>query len=150
MGQGDGQEVEWLERLVGVVREVHDLMLAVGGGMPGEHTASLYAACARPFQTAFGESIYSDVFGRAAAILHAIVCDHVFADCNKRTGTVTACFFLDSEGILPPRDNQESLRLNMLGDVALAAASGYLTVDQVGSWIRRIFEPESRTAGGAP
>ena len=90
MGQGDGSQVEWLDVLVDGVRAIHELMLEIGGGAAGEHTASLYAACARPFQSAFGESIYADAYSRAAAIFHAIICDHVFVDGNKRTATGTA------------------------------------------------------------
>ncbi len=141
MGQGDGQEVDWLEALVDLVREVHGQMLEIGGGAPGEHTASLYSACARPFQSAFGESIHDGPYERAAAILHAIICDHVFVDGNKRTGTAAALLFLYAEDALSNPHEREDLRLALLGEVALAAARGGLTVEQVAFWIRRIFEP---------
>ena len=140
MGQGDGQEVEWLDALVDLVRDIHGWMLQIGGGAPGEHAASLYSACARPFQSAFGENIYVTAYERAAAILHAIVCDHVFVDGNKRTGTAAAMVFLYAEDV-PISDPQEALRLALLGQVTLEAASGSLTVDQVTFWVRRIFEP---------
>jgi len=141
MGQGDGREVEWLDTLVDGVRAIHELMLEVGGGAQGEHTASLYAACARPFQSAFGESIYMDAYERTAAILHGIICDHVFVDGNKRTGTGTAMLFLTSASVLAVPDEHEDLKLALLGEVALATASGKLTVDQVAFWVRRIFAP---------
>jgi len=143
MGQGDGREVAWLDAIVDGVREVHEVMIEVGGGAPGEHTASLYAACARPFQTAFGEPLFDDPVARVAAIFHAIICDHVFVDGNKRTGTGVALLYLTAEGILPVPDPQEDLKLALLGEVALATASGRLTVEQVTYWIRRIFEPSS-------
>jgi death-on-curing protein len=140
MGQGDGQEVDWLDRLVDVVREIHELALEIGGGAPGEHTASLYAACARPFQSAFGGSIYTTPQDRAAALFHGIICDHAFVDGNKRTGTVAAFFLLGSENAWPEPDDQSQLRLELLAQVALAAASGRVTVRQVADWIQRIFE----------
>ena len=142
MGQGDGQEVDWLDSLVDSVRRVHATMLKVGGGAQGEHTASLYAACARPFQSAFGEDIYVGPYERAAAILHGIICDHVFVDGNKRTGTGMAMLFLGA-ALTPggPDPKQDDLRLTLLGQVSLAAASGHLTVEQVTFWIRRIFGP---------
>jgi len=140
MGQGDGQEVEWLDRLVGVVRAIHELALEIGGGAPGEHTASLYAACARPFQSAFAEPIYTNPHERAAALFHGIICDHAFVDGNKRTGTVAAFFLLGSEDAWPEPDDQSQLRLELLAQIALAAASGRLTVQQVAVWIERIFE----------
>ena len=140
MGQGDGQEVTWLDLLVDSVRRVHEVMLELGGGAPGEHTASLYAACARPFQSAFGEDIYSGAYEQSAAILHAIICDHVFVDANKRTGTIVAVEFLGAWASLAD-DQEADLKLALLGEVALATASGQLTVEQVTFWIRRIFGP---------
>ena len=140
MGQGDGLQVDWLDELVDGVREVHELMLEVGGGARGEHTASLYAACARPFQSALGELIYADSFARISALFHSIICDHVFVDGNKRTATGVALLFLTAQSILPVPDGEEDLKLALLGEVALATASGRLNVEQVTFWMRRIFE----------
>jgi death-on-curing protein len=84
------------------------MMIDIGGGAHGEHTASLYAACARPFQSAFGEPIYPDEYGRVAAIFHSIICDHVFVDGNKRTGTGTAVLFLTAAGILAPPTSRKT------------------------------------------
>ena len=88
-------------------------MLEIGGGLPGEHTASLYSACARPFHSAFGEYVYKTPVERAAALFHAIS--------------------LES----PP----SALQVRLLGEVALETASGNLTVEQVTHWIERIFAP---------
>ncbi|HLF80010.1 MAG TPA: Fic family protein, partial [Dehalococcoidia bacterium] len=46
--------------------------------------ARLYSACARPFQTAFGEEIYPGGL-QVAALFHSIIQDHPFMDGNKRT-----------------------------------------------------------------
>ncbi len=104
-----------------------------------------YAACARPFQSAFGEDIYDTPYERSAAILHGIICDHVFVDGNKRTGTSIAILLLMSEGVVSTLDGGEDLKLALLGEVALATASGKLTVEQVTFWIRRIFAPAENT-----
>jgi death-on-curing protein len=141
MGQGDGQEVEWIEALVEGLRHVHDELIHVGGGMLGERTASLFAAAARPYQTFDGELLYSDPYQRAAALFHGIICDHAFTDGNKRTGTLAAIFVLFSEQCLVSEDFLP-LHLALLGQVALEAAQGNLTVEQVTHWIRRIFEPK--------
>jgi len=119
-------------------------MLEMGGGAHGEHTASLYAACARPFQSAFGENIYRDAYEQAAAIFHSIICDHVFVDGNKRTATVMALEFLGAWSVLID-DAQADLKLALLGEVALATASGQLDVQNVTAWLRRIFAPEPPT-----
>ena len=146
MDQGDGEQVEWLNTLVESIRWFHEAMLEIGGGLPGEHTASLYAACARPFHTAFGRAVYTTSYERAAALFHAIICDHVFVDGNKRTGTIAAMFLLAAEDALPEFGTEESLRLALLGQVALDTARGELTVDQVTFWIRRIFELNGPTS----
>jgi prophage maintenance system killer protein len=94
MAQGDGGQVDWLDELVGELRGLHDQIIQESGGVLGEHTSSLFAACARPFQTAFGEEIYRNPFSKAAAFFHAIICDHVFVDGNKRTATIASIYAL--------------------------------------------------------
>ena len=90
MDQGYGEEIEWLHEFVEFVRQVHEQVLKVGGGAHGERTASLIAACARPFHTFEGQSLYEDPFLRASALFHGLICDHPFADGNKRTATFAA------------------------------------------------------------
>lgn len=142
MAQGDGGQVEWLEDLVGMIRRVHDVILRESGGVFGEHTASLYSACARPLQSAFGELMYKTPYQFVAALFHGIICDHVFVDGNKRTASVIAVAFLAAFRrrlmiAMPPTD----LQVRMLGDVALEAASTRLTVEDVAFWMERIFAP---------
>ena len=139
MAQGGGGQVDWLDDLVDSVRSLHSQIIQESGGVFGEHTSSLYAACARPFQTAFGEDIYSTPYSRAAAFFHAIICDHVFVDGNKRSATVGTIRMLAAEGAIDI-DDVTSLRVRMLGDVALSTAADRLTVADVESWIRRIFD----------
>jgi death on curing protein len=141
MAEGDGGQVDWLDELVDLLREVHDLALKQSGGMQGEHTASLYAAAARPFQSAFGELAYSTAFEQAAALFHAIICDHVFVDGNKRTGTLAALFLLRAHRVLTSKEPPSHLQVRLLGEVAIETASGKLTVEQVVYWLHRIFDP---------
>jgi death-on-curing protein len=140
MDQGDGPQVVWLDQLVDQVRLIHEKVLFIGGGARGEHTASLCSSCARPFQTAFGEPLYRVPYERAAALFHSIICNHPFVDGNKRTGTIAALLLLDAEGTLPEVSSHGYLRLDLLGQVALATASGHLDAKQVEFWMRRIFE----------
>jgi death-on-curing protein len=92
-----------------------------------------------PSRAPSGETIFAGPYEKAAALLHAIICDHVFVDGNKRTGTAAAIIMLSADSTLPPGNSH--LRLALLGQVSLAAASSQLTVEQVTFWIRRIFEP---------
>jgi death-on-curing protein len=107
--------------------------------MPGEHASSVYAACARPFQTAFGEDLYFSPFEKAAALFHSIICDHAFVDGNKRTATVGAIGALAAEGVIELED-ATPLQVRMLGEVALETASAGMTVNQIAHWLRRIFD----------
>ncbi len=137
MAQGDGQQVAWLDALVAQVRYWHNVALK-SGGAAGEHPARLYASCARPFHTAFGNDLFPSDVDKAAALLHAIVCNHPFIDGNKRTATLAVPLWLVSRGaltdILP-------LQVHFIGDVALETASGGLkTVEQVTFWLHRILD----------
>jgi hypothetical protein len=58
MAEGNGEEVAWLEELVADLRELHDEVITASGGRAGEHTARLFASCARPFQTALGKDLF--------------------------------------------------------------------------------------------
>jgi death-on-curing family protein len=140
MAQGDGEEIAWLELLVAELRRQHDRILDSSGGMFGEHTSRLYAVAARPFQSAFGEDVYQTPFERAAALMHGIICDHVFADGNKRTGSLAAIWMLTAFGVLTEERPPSNLQVRMVGEVALEAASAGLTVEQVTHWLHRIFD----------
>ena len=140
MVEGDGGQVDWLDDLVNVIREVHDRIIRESGGVLGEHTALLYGAAARPFHSALGEFVYRSPTERAAALFHAIICDHAFVDGNKRTATVVAISFLSVGGEYLSLEGPPSLvQISLLGGVALLTASGDLTVEQVASWMRRLF-----------
>lgn len=137
MAQGDGEEIDWLDDLVEVVRQIHAQVLIVAGGLAGEHGSAVEAACARPFQTAFGEDLYSTPYERASAFFHSIIRDHAFVDGNKRTATVGAIRFLMMSGTI---DEPTQLQVALLGEVALATASPGLDVPAIADWMRRIFD----------
>ena len=119
MAQGDGGQVEWLDDLVNVLRSLHDHAVQISGGMLGEHTALLYSAVARPYQTAFGELLYETPVAQAAALFHAIISNHAFVDGNKRTATLAVIFVLSASGQylrwpdLPPSE----LQVRLLGEL---------------------------------
>ncbi len=139
MAEGDGQEVAWLDELVEQIRRLHDLVLERSGGVAGEHTARLHASCARPFQTAFGELIFALDIEQGAVLFHGLICNHVFVDGNKRTGTLALILFLTARGYI--RDAPSQLQIRLIGEVAVATASGALDVNDVAKWLRRILEP---------
>jgi death-on-curing family protein len=65
----------------------------------------LESACARPFQTAFGEEGFPSVLQKAAVLFHGLIANHAFHDGNKRTAVVALNTFLTANdfmlGLLP-------------------------------------------------
>ena len=136
MAQGDGEEVAWLDALVTDVRAWHEGILDESGGLRGEHGDRLRAACARPFQSAFGEFIFATDFARAGALFHGIISAHVFVDGNKRTAVIATVGFLLARQLITKPDN---LRIALLGEVALATARSELNAESVAYWLERIL-----------
>jgi death-on-curing family protein len=77
----------------------------------------LASAAARPFQTALGQEIFASVTEKAAALFHALVANHAFADGNKRTAVLALDHFLMANSVyLAAAPNQ-------MYQIAKAAAS---------------------------
>jgi death-on-curing protein len=54
----------------------------------------LESALARPQASVFGQDAYPTMHGKAAALMHSLVCNHALIDGNKRLGwTATRLFF---------------------------------------------------------
>jgi death-on-curing family protein len=142
MAQGDGQQVEWLDELVAVIRTIHEQVIHESGGVAGEHTALLYSACARPFQSAFGEVIYATPNEKISALFHGLIANHAFVDGNKRTACVFGLYALAEEGHYFTIDNRPStFQVRLLGELAVETATNGLSVAEVRHWIERIFTP---------
>jgi death-on-curing family protein len=132
-------QIEWLDELVAGIRHLHELILRTSGGSEGEHTERLIGSCARPFQSAFGDPAFGSDVERAAALFHGIITSHCFVDGNKRTATLVAVMYLAASYSL---DTPTTLQMRIMGEVAVATASTGLDVEQVASWMRRVFEIE--------
>ena len=91
--------------------------------------------------TMFGEELYPTVADKAALYMYNIVCNHVFADGNKRTGLTAAIAFLrknnyrlieqlfDIDGNDYGVGKQRALEL-----FTLAVASGEITFEETKAW----------------
>jgi death-on-curing protein len=78
-----------------IICQLHDEIIEASGGAKGIHSDHLLrSALTRPLQTAFGDEIYKDSFGKAAALLDSIANNHGFRDGNKRTAMASASLFL--------------------------------------------------------
>lgn len=114
--------------------------MQAGGGADGEHPDRLFASCARPFQSAFGDDPFPTDVDKAAVLFHGIIENHAFVDGNKRTATISAILFLVARGVT---DDVTTLQLRLLGELALATASSNMRVDEVAYWLRRVLEREA-------
>ena len=81
------------------VYEIHEVIIAETGGIPGLREASmLHAAVARPFATYGGRELYSTDFEQAASLFHSLIKSHPFMDGTKRTAFAAAIYFLERCG----------------------------------------------------
>lgn len=85
----------------------------------------LDSAAARPRTHLFGQDAYPDIWTKAAALMHSLICNHPLLDGNKRLGWVAMRTFLELNGIPPLRadvDEAERFVLEIatgtLGDVS--------------------------------
>jgi death-on-curing protein len=122
------KEPLWIEERD--VLAIHDRLLALHGGATGlRDRGILESALARPRQH-YAYSAMSDVIEMAALYTAGIVCNHPFADGNKRTGFVAGVVFLELHGFEFKANEADATQAVM----ALAAG----TLDEAGytAWLR--------------
>ncbi len=71
----------------------------------------LASAVGRPFQTIFGEPAYPTICSKAAALFHSLICNHPFANGNKRTAVLALDLFLCANNRFLFLDNNEIYEL---------------------------------------
>jgi len=85
------------------VYEIHEIIIAETGGLPGLREAGLlHAAVARPFATFSGQDLYPTDFDKAAALFHSLIKSHPFLDGTKRTAFSATLYFLEQYGYSLP------------------------------------------------
>src|SRR3970040_132739 len=95
----DDEQANEVATLLVRVYEIHEVIIAETGGLPGLHDAGLlHAAVARPFATFEGRDLYSTDFDKAAALFHSLIKSHPFLDGTKRTAFAAAVYFLHERG----------------------------------------------------
>jgi len=101
--QNEGRADE-VARLLVRVYEIHEIIIAETGGLPGLREATLlHSAVARPFATFDRQELYSSDFDKAAALFHSLIKSHPFIDGTKRTAFAAALFFLETCGFSLPK-----------------------------------------------
>lgn len=98
---------------------------------PARDVGLLSSAAGRPQTTLMGQDAYPTLEGKAAALLHSIVCNHALADGNKRLGWFAAVVFLHINGYHVALTQDEAF------DLTMAVASGELRdVDAIAARLR--------------
>ena len=118
-------EPVWIEAELALA--IHDRQLAENGGPIGVRDASaLESALAQPRnQWVYGQS---DLSALAAAYAFGIVCNHPFADGNKRTAWVLARLFLALNDVAITFRPEDAV------DMVLRLAAGERSEDKAAAW----------------
>jgi len=115
-----------LEQLI----ELHVLVVRATGGSDGlRDLGRLESALATQTQAVFGEELYVDIYGKAAALIRGIIQDHPFVDGNKRTGMLTGLTFLELNG------SKLTIQRGELEDFAVQVATEQLDVPLIAAWL---------------
>lgn len=117
---------------------------------PGVKSKDLLESAVHRMRTSLGEqSKYPTVPMTAAALLHAVTCNHAFHNGNKRTALVATLVFLDRNGYLLEVDQDElfdyMLRVaaHTVIDVTINEAQSDREMIEISRWIHRNSRPIS-------
>ena len=143
----DDERVNEVATLLVRVYEIHEVIIAETGGLPGLRDAGLlHAAVARPFATFEGRDLYSTDFDKAAALFHSLIKSHPFLDGTKRTAFAAALYFLEQTGHAIP----DRLPLDRVVDFCVSVAeenmrigAGELerprSIEDIADWFRELL-----------
>ncbi|GIF65983.1 toxin Doc [Asanoa ishikariensis] len=95
----------------------------------------LSSAAVRPATVAFGQEAYTDLWSKAAALLHSVCMNHALIDGNKRLAWVATRVFLALNGV-PIQD----VDVDEAEALVMAVASGSLTdVPAIAGGLRQLY-----------
>jgi death-on-curing protein len=115
----------------------HAQIIRQYGGLDGIRDMGLLAsAIDMPKATMFGEYLHPTIFDKAAAYLFHIVCNHPFADSNKRTGTMAALTFLRQNRLHLEFTEQQVMALE---EIIVSTADGKTTKEQIAGFFRSCY-----------
>ncbi|MEV4845546.1 Fic family protein [Micromonospora matsumotoense] len=118
------------------VEDLMEIASVVLGDVPQVRDPGLLSSAAfRPGTVAFGQEVYPDLWGKAAALLHSICMNHALLDGNKRLAWAAARVFLAL--------NDEVIRdvdVDQAEALVMSVASGVLTeVADVARELRKLY-----------
>jgi death on curing protein len=107
----------------------------LGDPPPVRDLGLLGAAVARPSASAFGEDAYSDLWSKAAALLHSIVDNHALVDGNKRLGWIACAVFLELNGVDPTTVTNDDVF-----DLVMRVASDPIDLNELAHALQALIE----------
>ncbi|MBM4056243.1 MAG: type II toxin-antitoxin system death-on-curing family toxin [Planctomycetes bacterium] len=111
---------------------IHYRIIEETGGSHGiRDLALLQSALARPMATFDRNDLYSDLFSKAAALMHSIIKNHPFIDGNKRTAIASASIFLIRNGFQITASNKELERFT------LKVVSKKTGIEEIAKWFKK-------------
>ncbi|MDO8261503.1 MAG: type II toxin-antitoxin system death-on-curing family toxin [Candidatus Magasanikbacteria bacterium] len=114
------------------VIQIHFEIVDATGGLHGLRDAGLLeSAVMRPQSSFDGEDLYPTLELKAAALVHSLLLNHMFADANKRTATVSMIEFLILNGKKFEATNREIV------DFAMWVENKKPTIEEIASWIKK-------------
>ncbi|MDG5471224.1 type II toxin-antitoxin system death-on-curing family toxin [Jeotgalibacillus sp. ET6] len=99
-----------------VAQEINEMMIRdySPGEMVGVREPNLLdSSIERPFQTMYGDSLYSDIFEKATALFESLAKNHVFQNANKRTAFGCMTYFLFINGHVCVMNEEEAADLTV-------------------------------------
>lgn len=115
---------------------LHKRLIQRTGGREGLRDPGLLAsAVARPQASFGGEDLYSDLWHKAAALMHSLVKNHAFIDGNKRTAVTATGIFLELNGYVLTVGNAELLRFTRL------VVTDAIALDAMATWLKTHTAP---------
>lgn len=111
---------------------LHKQIIAITGGSHGVRDKGLLeSAVYRPQASFGGRDLYPDLYLKAAALCHSIICNHPFIDGNKRVGFEAMRLMLRLNG----HDIKASV--NKKFDFAMNIAKSEMTEQDIVGWISK-------------
>lgn len=102
------------------------------GGSQGIRDLSLVeSAVERPKATFDGIDLYTDVYTKAAALMHSLLKNHAFVDGNKRTAYASCGVFLKLNGYKLDNMHEASL------EFAMNVENNSLDFKQIATWLKK-------------
>lgn len=115
---------------------LHARLIQCTGGSGGVRDVGLLeSALARPQATFGGEDLYPDLWSKAAALMHSLVQNHPFVDCNKRTALAATGIFPQLNGHTPSASNDEALAFTRQVTV------GGMELQEMAAWLEAYSQP---------